>query len=189
MSGMILERATFRLSLFLGALLLAGCAGLEERACDAHEERMRGVKPVTVYRAVDPAPGQTAPRVLPNGSVPMVTTYKLSFKPRFTKPCTSLDLLKDVTVQRSVETAVVLNEIREFYAEDGTLIASNSQDISAQVNRSGVYVATTPLPIPKAAPPGKYKIVSKLMYERRGNNRPAVQLARAEGFFYIIPRD
>ena len=187
---MITDRTTHRLSLLLGTLLLlSGCAALNERACDAHEERMRGVKPVTVYRAVGLNPGQASPRVLPVGSVPMVTTYKLSFKPRFTKPCTSLDLLKDVVVQRSADNAVVLNEIREFYAEDGTLIASNSQDISSQVSRSGNYLATTPLPIPKAAPPGKYRIVSKLMYERRGSNRPAIQLAQAEGYFYIIPRD
>jgi len=187
---MNMDRTSHRLGLLLGALLLlSGCAALEERACNAHEERMRGVKPVTVYRAVAIKPGEAAPRVLPNGSVPMVTTYKLSFKPRFTKPCTSLDLLKDVVVQRGADSTVALNEIREFYAEDGTLITSSSQDISAQVSRSGIYMAVTPLPIPKAAPPGKYKIVSKLMYERRGSSRPAIQLARAEGYFYIIPRD
>jgi len=175
----------------LGAVLLTltGCAALDERACDAHEERMRGVKPVTVYRAVNPKPGQSAPKALPAGSTPIVSTYTLSFKPGFTKPCTSLDLVKDVVIQRGPDRSLVLNEIREFYAEDGTLIASNAQDISAQVTVSGVYVATTPLPIPKAAPPGKYRIVSKLMYERRGFSRPALQLARAEGYFYIIPRD
>ena len=81
----------------------------------------------------------------------------------------------------------MLNEMREFYAEDGTLIATSTQDISEQVKKSGAYIATTPLPIPKSAPPGKYKIVNKLLFERRGDRRAPVPIARAEGFFYIIP--
>ena len=177
----------FSLILLLATLLLGGCAGLEQRSCDAHEERNRGVKPVTTYSALDAAAGQPASRNLPAGSVPIVTVYKLSFKPGFTKPCTTLTMHKDVVIQRGAADDTVLNEIREFYAEDGSLIASSTQDVTAQIRNSGHYNATTPLPIPKAAPPGKYKIVSRLMYERRANSRPAVQIARNEGFFYIIP--
>ncbi len=113
--------------------------------------------------------------------------YVLGFRPGFTKPCTTLALHKDVVIHRSSDSDVVLNEIREFYAEDGTLIASTTQDISAQVQRSGNYIANTPLPIPKTAPPGKYRIINKLMFERRGSSRPPVQIARTDGFFYIIP--
>jgi hypothetical protein len=169
--------------------LLGGCAGLEERSCEMHEAETRGTKPVTTYTLTEPKPGEPAPRALPVGSVPMTPTYKLSFIPGFTKPCTTLTLHKDVVILRSDETSVLLNEIREFYAEDGTLIATSTQDISSQVKRSGTYVATTPLPIPKTAPPGKYKIVSKLLFERRGDHRPPVTLARAEGYFYIIPQE
>jgi hypothetical protein len=167
--------------------LLGGCAGMEERSCEMHEAQTRGSKPVTTYTLTEPKPGETAPRALPVGSVPMVPTYKILFKPGYTKPCTTLTLHKDVVILRSDEASVLLNEVREFYAEDGTLIATSTQDIGAQVKRSGSYVASTPLPIPKTAPPGKYKIVSKLLFERRGDRRPAVQIARAEGFFYIIP--
>ena len=177
----------FPLILLLIALLLGGCAGLQQNSCEAHEERTRGVKPVTTYLAVIPATGQTVPRNLPAGSVPIVTVYKLSFKPGYTKPCTTLTLHKDVIIQRSAGDDTVLNEIREFYAEDGSLITSSAQDVTAQIKNSGHYNAATPLPIPKTAPPGKYKIVSRLMYERRANSRPAIQIARNEGFFYIIP--
>jgi len=88
---------------------------------------------------------------------------------------------------RSDDPDVVITEVREMYAEDGTLIIPASQDITEQVRKSGHYLATTPLPIPKTAPPGKYKVISKLLFERRGDRRPPVQIARAEGFFYIIP--
>ena len=175
------------LSAILLAALLGGCAGVGDFSCDMHETQARGTKPVTTYTLTDPKNGENALRPLPAGNIAQVPTYKLSFKPGFTKPCTTLTLHKDVVIQRSDEAAVMLNEIREFYAEDGTLIATSTQDISEQVKKSGTYIATTPLPIPKSAPPGKYKIVSKLLYERRGDRRAPVPIARAEGFFYIIP--
>ncbi|MDH4134546.1 MAG: hypothetical protein OEV31_07125, partial [Gammaproteobacteria bacterium] len=84
---------------------------------------------------------------------------------------------------------IILTEIREFYAEDGSMITTSSQDITDQVKHSGNYVATTPLPIPKAAPPGKYRIVSKLVFDRRGKGRSPVPIARSEGFFFIVPRE
>lgn len=167
--------------------LLGGCASLDEFSCDRHEHSNRGVKPVTTYTAAEPKPNAAAPYTLPAGSSPQVSTYKITFRPGFTKPCNTITLHKDVVIQRSDEALLVLNEIREFYAEDGTLIATATQDVSAQVKKSGAYTAVTPLPIPRSAPPGKYKIVSKLLFERRGDRRPAALVARAEGFFYIIP--
>ena len=152
-----------------------------------HEAQTRGTKSVTTYALTQPKGGEAALRALPAGSIAQVPTYKLTFKPGFTKPCSTLTLHKAVLIQRSDEATVVLNEIREFYTEDGTLITTSTQDISEQVRKSGVYSATTPLPIPKTAPPGKYKIVNKLLFERRGDRRAPVQIARAEEFFYIIP--
>lgn len=186
----VLRNATAVRSIILVALLLlAGCAGLEERACEQREIENRNVKPITTYRLAAPPPGQAQPRNLPAGSVPLVSTYKLSFRPGFTKPCSGTVLYKDVVIQRGPGDDLVLNEIREFYAEDGTLITSNSQDVTAQIKQSGYYAATTPLPIPKKAPPGKYRIVSRLMYERHGSGRPAIQIARGEAALYIVPRE
>ena len=169
------------------AALLGGCAGMDQFSCDMHETQARGTKPVTAYTLTDPKSSQTTLRPLPAGSIAQVPTYKIRFKPGYTKPCTTLTLHKDVVIQRSDEANVMLNEIREFYAEDGTLIATSTQDISEQVKKSGTYTATTLLPIPKSAPPGKYKIVNKLLFERRGDRRAPVSIARAEGYFYIIP--
>lgn len=174
------------LFVLLLASLLGGCASISNFSCDMHESQTRGVKPVTTYALSKPQ-GSAAPRSLPAGSVAQAPVYKITFKPGYTKPCTTLTLHKDVVIERSDEASVILTEIREFYAEDGTLIATSAQDISTQVSKGGTYVATTPLPIPKSAPPGKYKIVNKLMYERRGDRRAPVSIARAEGFFYIIP--
>ena len=173
--------------LTVSVALLSGCAGLDEFSCDRHEHSHRGFKPVTTYTAAEPKPNAAAPYTLPAGSSPQVSTYKLTFRPGFTKPCATITLHKDMVIQRSDEAQLVLNEVREFYAEDGTLIATASQDVSTQIKKSGAYIAVTPLPIPKSAPPGKYKIVSKLLYERRGDRRPAALIARAEEFFYIIP--
>lgn len=167
--------------------LLQACATVDDFGCDVHEQNARTTKSITTYRPAPARPNAAPVYSLPAGSVPQVTTYKLTFRPGFTKPCTTVTLHKDVVIQRSDEAQVVLNEIREFYAEDGTLITSATQDVTGQVTKSGSYTATTPLPIPKIAPPGKYKIVSKLMFERRGERKPASLVARAEGFFYIIP--
>jgi hypothetical protein len=174
------------LLVLLLATLLGGCASISNFSCDMHESQTRGAKPVTTYTLTTPQ-GSAAPRTLPAGSVALAPIYTITFKPGFTQPCTTLTLHKDVTIERSNEADVILNEIREFYAENGTLITTATQDISDQVKTSGVYIATTPLPIPKSAPPGKYKIVSKLMFERRGNRRAPILIARAEGAFYIIP--
>jgi len=166
--------------------LLGGCASISNFSCDMHESRTRGAKPVTTY-TLTTRQGSAAPRTLPAGSVAQAPVYKINFKPGFTKPCTTLTLHKDVILLRSNEADVILNEIREFYAENGTLITTATQDISDQVKKSGNYLATTPLPIPKSAPPGKYKIVSKLMFERRGSRRAPILVSQTEGAFYIIP--
>ncbi len=176
----------WHLSLPVLLSMLSGCVTTNDFGCDMHESRMREAKPVTTYRAISPKPGQLAPRALPPGSTPQAPTYSMTFKPGFTKPCTTVTLHKDVVILRSGDNDLNLSEVREFYAEDGTLITSSAQNITDQVKHSGIYIATTPLPIPRNAPPGKYKIVSKLQAERRGDRRP-IPVARAEGFFYIIP--
>lgn len=183
--------ARFPLSGFFTVALLAlgGCATTLEQDCARHEQEVRETKPVTTYRFVEPKPNQPAGRTLPAGSTAQVSTYKLSFKPPYTTTCHTITLRKDVTIQRSNDPDVVLTEIREFYADDGSLITTSSENITDQVKRSGNYAASTPLPVPKAAPPGKYRIVNKLIFDRRGKGRAPVTIARGEGFFFIVPRE
>jgi len=184
---MIKSNLPCRISLVLILLApLAGCVTTEEISCDMHESRTKQLKPLTTYQLLRPSPGQTVPRTLAHGSLPQAPTYAMRFEPGFTKPCTTITLHKDVVVLKSNDKDTVLSETREFYAEDGTLITTTTQNISDQVLYSGRYHATTPLPIPRNAPPGKYKIVSKLQAERRSDRR-TTPVARAEGFFYIIP--
>lgn len=168
-------------------LCLSGCVTTDNLGCNVNAQSPRNAKSVTTYKPARSRPNAAPPYSLPQGSVAQVSTYKLSFRPGFTKPCTTITLVKDLVIQRSDEGQVMLNEVREFYAEDGTLITSTNQEISPQVLKSGAYTGTTPLPIPKSAPPGKYKIVSKLLFERKGDRRPASLIAHAEAYFYIIP--
>ncbi len=176
--------------LFTAALLaVSGCATTLEQDCARHEQEIRETKPVTTYRFVEPKPNQRALRTLPAGSTAQVSTYRLSFRPTYTTTCHTITLRKSVVIQRSIDNDVVLTEIREFYADDGSLITTSSENITDQVRRSGNYLATTPLPVPKAAPPGKYRIVNKLMFDRRGKGRAPVPIARGEGFFFIVPRE
>ena len=79
-------------------------------------------------------------------------------------------------------------EIREFYAGDGTLIATKREIMSKQLSASGYYVATVPLPIPRLAPMGKYTVVSKLMVRTAGD-RQGTLLAKASAGFRVVPRD
>jgi hypothetical protein len=169
------------------AFLLNGCVSMEEFGCDMHETQTRGTKPQTTYELTEAKPGQPPARMLPAGSVPQVPVFSISFKPGYTKPCTTLTLHKNVVLMRSNDRDVVITEVREMYADDGTLIIPASQDITEQVMRSGHYLATTELPIPRNAPPGKYKVINKLIYEKRGDHRTNTTLARSEGYFYIIP--
>jgi hypothetical protein len=184
MKDFVLIRRSSLFFVVVSTAWLGGCAGMGGFSCDMHETRARGAKPVTTYTLTGSRNSETTLRT---GSIAQVPTYKLTFKPGYTKPCTTLTLHKNVVILRSDEATVILNEVREFYAENGELIASSTQDISEQVKKSGTYVANTPLPIPKSAPPGKYKIINKLLFERRGDRRSPVLIARAEGFFYIIP--
>ncbi len=85
------------------------------------------------------------------------------------------------------KVALVFKEVREFFGPDGTLIATNTEDLTAQFQTSGHYQAVTPLPIPRSAPPGRYRIVSKFTLETHDARKP-VLLARVDGSFHIASR-
>lgn len=98
------------------------------------------------------------------------------------RACGSLALRYEVVLARRGE--MVLREVREYYAEDGTLIANNSEDVSRQLPVSGRYTRSATLPIPAAAPLGRYRVVSKLLVKKPGDARFA-QLGRAAISFYV----
>lgn len=176
------------------ALALGGCAALDMFGdeCSRYESRTKSARYNTLYKpAPKPADAKADPRAkperpLPKGVVAQVAVYKMAFDGDKIKPCSDLSIRKEIVLQRTAQPDLVLREIREFYARDGTLIATNAEDISEQIAVSGVYRAVTPLPIPRSAPPGKYRIVSRLMVETKTAKKP-MQLAKVEGVFHVVP--
>ena len=167
--------------------LLAGCASLSDRGCKMQEARARTADLSTPYRPSTPQVGQNSDGQLPKGVPVKAMHYAVGFNVAQIEPCTTLSIIKKLTLQKSADTDMSIKETREFYAEDGTLITSLTEDITTQFPKSGTYAAVTPLPIPRAAPPGKYLIVSKLILERSGEKRPLL-LSTARASFRIVAR-
>lgn len=139
-------------------------------------------------RTVSSSPYELAPAaarhepVLSPGRPVRVQVYRMRANRYRTQACGNVALLYEVVLAR--QGAVVLREVREYYADDGTLIASKSEDVTDQLGASGRYTRATTLPIPAAAPVGRYRVVSKLLAKKRGNNQ-FVQLGRAATSFYV----
>lgn len=130
-----------------------------------------------------PAPAAAQYDVYLSAARPVrVQVYRMHANRYRTRTCGHVELLHDLVLARRGE--VVLREVREYYADDGTLIASNSEDVSRQLPTSGRYTRSTKLPIPAAAPPGRYRVVSKMLAKRPGDGR-FVQLGRAATSFYV----
>ena len=166
---------------------VTGCATLSDRGCAMQEARARSADLSTHYRPSTPQAGQNSDGPLPKGVPMKAMHYAVGFNVAQVEPCTTLSIIKKLTLQKSTDTDMSIKETREFYAEDGTLITSLTEDITTQFPKSGTYAAVTPLPIPRAAPPGKYLIVSKLTLERSGEKRPLL-LSTARASFRIVAR-
>lgn len=104
------------------------------------------------------------------------------------RPCSNLTIKKKLFLQRRDDPDFVLSEISEFYAEDGTLITTNSQAITEQIQHSGYYIAHDPLPIPEDAPPGRYQLVTKLFLTKKDRKR-AFLLGSTKTEYRILPLD
>lgn len=165
-------------------LALSGCAGLSDYACTLQESRAQSSDLSTHYRYSGSAAGGGQP---PRGMSVKVTHYSVALNVDRIAPCTTLSIIKEIRLLRTAQSNIQIRETREFYAEDGTLIASLTEDLTSQLGRSGQYSAVTPLPIPRAAPPGRYLITSRLTLERKGERRTQL-LSAAEASFSIIPR-
>jgi hypothetical protein len=163
---------------------LSGCAGLSDYACTLQESRAQASDLSTHYRYSAPPEGGGQ---LPRGTPVKATHYTVAFNVERIEPCTTLSIIKELTLLRGADSDILIKETREFYAEDGTLITSHSEDLTSQLGTSGHYTAVTPLPIPRAAPAGRYLIISRLTMERKGDKRTQL-LSAAEASFRIIPR-
>ncbi len=112
-----------------------------------------------------------------------VSSYRWTADSVQLTPCSLLGIKKELTLQREAKPQGVLKEVREFYAQDGTLIVRNSEDVTKQLTRSGQYAGRVTLPIPGTAPPGHYRIVSRLMLE---HGDKVIPLAQATINFEVV---
>ena len=101
--------------------------------------------------------------------------------------CEDLTVVKEVILQRRDDPKFRFTEINEYYTGAGELIATRTQDLTAHLGASGRYTARDRLPVPAAAPPGRYRMVSKLILTREGSKR-AYLLSRDSARFRILPR-
>ncbi len=122
------------------------------------------------------------------GVYAVVRLYEIEPETAEIQPCRNLTINKRLFLQRKDDPEFVLREHSEFYAEDGTLIVSNTQDLTQQLLHSGYYIAADELPIPEDAPPGRYRLVTKLVLSKKGQTAVFV-LASAEVRYRILPLD
>ena len=181
---------TSSLLLFAAILLLSGCAGLRETSCEQFREVRQETDYTTQYRLLEPDTDNAARRFkpLPKGAVAVVRQYKMEVSAPEIKPCNHLKIQKEIYLLRKNDKNLILEEIREFYTADGVLIATKSEFVEDQMRTSGYYAGSTPLPIPEKAPPGKYRIVSKLVMKRKNTSRTTI-LARVSANFQVIARN
>ena len=171
-------------------LLITGCATIHENTCAQFEENRKDRDYSTQYQ-ISEADSESASRnykKLPRGKTVIVRLYKMRVDPPSIKPCHHLMIHKDIYLQRDVRTRPNLEEVRDFYTDSGKLIASKTESISDQLRTSGYYTGETPLPIPEKAPPGKYRIVSRLIMRASGKSR-AIVLARTTTSFEVVSRE
>jgi len=146
-----------RLTLLVLALTLGGCATLARESCEQFDAARKSTNYATEYNR------DTAHALKPlRAGVAMAVDYRLQLDRARVAPCSHVTIRKELTLLRRDEAGAVLEETREFFAEDGTRIAVKQENLTNQLRHSGRYTAAVPLPIPKNAPAGAYHLVSTL---------------------------
>lgn len=178
------------LSILTGlCLLTTACATFRQETCAQFEERRKETDYRTQYRFSD-SDSETAAsnfKQLPRGKSAAVRLYKMQLDPPAIKTCNQLVIHKEIYLQRTADKKLVLEEVREFYTGDGTLIATKTESIGDQLRTTGYYTGNTPLPIPENAPSGKYRIVSKLVLKRKNKSQSEL-LAKTSASFQVVAR-
>jgi hypothetical protein len=172
------------------SLLVSGCASWLDTGCARFEKQRQGTDYATHYRLLDAETKSVARQQppLPRASVAAVHLYEIRVEPYTTKSCRHVRLHKEVHFQRRPGGKWQLEETREFYALGGALIATRTESIGNQLTRSGFYAGSTLLPIPEKAPPGRYRVVSKLVLKSSERSRGTV-LAQTSASFQVISRN
>jgi hypothetical protein len=169
-----------------GAVILAGCATpppIEKvDLCADYDSRVRNLRTTTTYLRTE----EPASAVGKKGPPTRVTGFQLSPKANAVRPCEILVLNKELVLQARSPAKLPITEVREFYAENGTLIATRRDNLRGQFPTAGQYRGEAAIPIPPGAPAGKYRIVVRLTSDGAGGRKP-LSLATAETSFVILP--
>jgi hypothetical protein len=179
----------FRCCIFVAAgALLAGCASLFAPNCQKFEQSRKDTDYATHYAFSDSDSKKKAAEFKSLGKAPAAAPlYRIRLNTADVQPCTHLKLTKELFVQRNPGHGDVIEETREFFSGGGKLIATKKEVITDQLPATGYYSTTVPLPIPESAPPGKYRLASRLTIKPKGNAREMLVLARASADFSIAP--
>ncbi len=181
--------ALFVLTAF--ALLAYGRFAEASLQCKLYQWRSEKAHYETTYRysaEQTKAARETYAPLPKKGIFAIARLYEIAPEAATTKPCKNLAVTKRLFLQRKNDPDFVFREIIKFYADNGTLVATNIQDLSEQLPRTGYYLAADLLPIPENAPPGRYKMVSELVLTKKGR-RQAFLLASAQIEYEILPLD
>lgn len=180
-----------KLPLLVGAtcLLLSGCLSLREETCEDFENNRKQLDYTTQYDFLEhesESAGQNFKR-LPRATAAAVRLYKMRVEPVKTQPCHHLTLHKEIYIQRQNNSKIELEEVREFYTAKGVLIATKTESVNDQLKTTGYYLGETLLPVPKNAPPGRYRVVSKLVLKNKDKTK-SILLSKATASFQVIAR-
>jgi hypothetical protein len=182
----------YRLAFILAGcvLLISGCASLGGMSCAQFEQANQEADYTTHYHLLEPETKTVTRHLppLPRGAAAVVHVYEMRVDPYTTKSCNHLRLHKEIHLQRRGGGGWQLEETREFYTISGTLIATRTESVGRQLQRSGFYAGSALLPIPEKAPPGRYRVVSKLVLKSGSKSRGTV-LARTSASFQVVPRN
>ena len=176
------------LFLIWAALALPGCATMFVPDCAQFKRDMKEIDYETRYRysEYDTASRREEFRALPKPTHAAARLYWIELSDDRVSACSHLHIHKELFLERNPKRGMVLEQVREFYTSAGQLIATKREDVTAQLTRSGHYFSTVPLPIPAGAPPGEYRIVSKLVLQPKRGGRKAT-LASATTTFEVVP--
>lgn len=170
-----------------GAVLvgLAGCATFDPDVCARFDAVRGSTSYETVYRysEADTRNAVRTFKTVARKNTVTVRWYTLRVSADATPRCAHMYLYKDLYIERDARS-VELEERREFYTASGKLIAVKKEDLSRQLRRSGYYSASVPLPIPEAAPAGRYRVVTRLVLKNATPGRDRT-LATATAEFRV----
>ena len=188
----------FRYAAYTGYLLLLLPLGLvafssaqASLACKFYSWRNQELRYHTTYRYTEAETHAAQSRYPPlpvKGVYAIARLYAIEPDAPEARPCSNLSIEKRLFLQRRDDPEFVLREISEFYAEDGTLITTNSQVVTEQMPRTGYYMAHDLLPIPEDAPPGRYHLVTKLILTKEGR-KATFLLGSSKTEYRILPLD